>query len=367
MRKILLIIISIILATGIVYFLNNFFKSDTVEAQAGSDVYGWAWSANIGWISFNCSNLNTCGTVNYGVKLDDQSNLSGYAWSKNIGWINFKPTGPYPNCPTTTCPSGSPNWSSRVDNAGKITGWARAVAAEGRSDGWDGWILFGPIVKSGVDYGSYINNNGDFYGWAWGGDVVGWISLNHANNGGNLYKVSFNQFVQPIEPTVTLNAPSVVQLPNTINLSWTSTNASSCMASGDWSGPKPLYGTSSIQKPQGTYTFTLSCGYGDRIASATRNVSVIEQGQVEDPPECSFRANPTKIIRGSFSSTLSWSCNFVDYCLIDQGIGFVQVPSGSKSVRPTTNTIYTLSCFNSAGSASYQVEIKVSDFEESNP
>ncbi len=53
---------------------------------------GYAWGENIGWISLNCSNDNSCATVNYGVANDSEGNLSGYAWSENAGWINFAPT-----------------------------------------------------------------------------------------------------------------------------------------------------------------------------------------------------------------------------------------------------------------------------------
>ncbi len=84
---------------------------------------GYAWGENIGWISLNCSNDNTCATVNYGVVNDSGGgNLSGYAWGENVGWINFDPT------------------------------------------------------YSGVT----IDGNGTFSGYAWG-ENVGWISFNCSN------------------------------------------------------------------------------------------------------------------------------------------------------------------------------------------
>lgn len=52
---------------------------------------GYAWSENTGWISLNCSNDNSCGTINYGVA-NSSGTLSGYAYGENIGWINFNPT-----------------------------------------------------------------------------------------------------------------------------------------------------------------------------------------------------------------------------------------------------------------------------------
>jgi len=57
-----------------------------------SALTGYAWAENIGWISLNCSNDNSCSTVDYKVSNDGEGNLSGYAWSENTGWINFNPT-----------------------------------------------------------------------------------------------------------------------------------------------------------------------------------------------------------------------------------------------------------------------------------
>jgi len=230
------------------------------EVQAGTEhnVSGWAWmdpdtliggdpvgtNLDLGWISFNRTNCDanndglsdgtpvgcpTAGTAipNYGVHIDPATgNFSGYTWAgggvnadgslaPTIGWIRFNPspdfnTGNYPNCPVSTCPTGSPNYPARLVDfvSKKITGWARACAGlnddgdgvpnncQGptRTDGWDGWILLGPIVKGGTDFGVWINDSvspAEFRGWAWGSDVVGWISFKGAN-----YKVittfSFN-------------------------------------------------------------------------------------------------------------------------------------------------------------------------------
>ncbi len=38
---------------------------------------GYAWSAEYGWISLNCSNDSSCATVNYGVANDGNGVLSG--------------------------------------------------------------------------------------------------------------------------------------------------------------------------------------------------------------------------------------------------------------------------------------------------
>ena len=50
-----------------------------------SALTGYIWAENIGWISLNCSNDNSCSTVDYKVSNDGEGTLSGYAWGENIG------------------------------------------------------------------------------------------------------------------------------------------------------------------------------------------------------------------------------------------------------------------------------------------
>ncbi len=168
MKKVLFsILIPLIVIVGIFFMLN---KPVAVQAVSGLiPITGYAWSDNIGWIQFNPS----FGGVNYATS---SGQLSGYAWSDNIGWIKFNGlsadsgvggTGPVASTST-----------------GLISGWARACAGTisgdcssmtSRTDGWDGWIKFdhGKTNPAKIDFVT-----GDFHGYAWGSDVVGWVSLN---------------------------------------------------------------------------------------------------------------------------------------------------------------------------------------------
>lgn len=62
-----------------------------------------------------------------------------------------------------------------------------------------------------------------------------------------------------------------------VNISWTSTNAQYCVASGSvsgWSGNKPVTGNQTfIDLPVGSYTFTLTC-YGSNNVSSQDSVIV---------------------------------------------------------------------------------------------
>ena len=75
-------------------------------------------------------------------------------------------------------------------------------------------------------------------------------------------------------PTVTLSAdPTTVYIGNSTTLTWTSTNASSCAASGDWTGSKSTSGNEDAQvTKEGTSTYTITCT--NSSGSAVSNVSV---------------------------------------------------------------------------------------------
>jgi hypothetical protein len=67
-----------------------------------TELTGYLWSENYGWISLNCSNGdNSCADADFKVTntiidvpstiQDMLSQLGGYAWGERIGWINFGP------------------------------------------------------------------------------------------------------------------------------------------------------------------------------------------------------------------------------------------------------------------------------------
>jgi len=152
------------------------FAFGNVKAGIDDNVSGYAWSENIGWISFN--NTTGGGATNYGVDIEPDGVFSGYAWSENIGWISFN-EGELSGCPTAPC-------QAKLDFGTKeISGWAKAVAG---SNGWDGWIK---LRCEGAEcatsnYGVWLDNSvspNELRDWAWGSDVVGWISFNCLDGG----------------------------------------------------------------------------------------------------------------------------------------------------------------------------------------
>ncbi|MFC1700749.1 hypothetical protein ACFLZ0_01250 [Patescibacteria group bacterium] len=161
----------------LLFFIVLFSVAPSSVRAAVLDFSGYAWSDNIGWISFNSNDPGASGAGNYKVSIDDGTGrFSGNAWSDNIGWISFDRalTGAPPSddpCPGGGCiaratPPGQIGTSDTF-----IKGWARALSYGG---GWDGWIR----LDQGGTQKVYINTTYDLRGWAWGSDVVGWISFN---------------------------------------------------------------------------------------------------------------------------------------------------------------------------------------------
>lgn len=163
-------------------------------AAEGDAMHGWAWSENIGWISFNSLNPGAGGDVEYGVDVSwETGNFQGYAWSENVGWIDFSPSGPYPK---------GPNRPVRyLPVSGNLNGWARIVSLAGVGKGW--------ISARGPGYGASIDENGDFQGYAWSEDF-GWINFN-----GPTYKVT----AKPSDLTLTENEELTTC--STVGLTWT--------------------------------------------------------------------------------------------------------------------------------------------------
>jgi len=68
----------------ITFVVFGFLVFSIAKAGIADNVSGWAWSENIGWISFN--NTTGGGTTNYGVDIDSSTGIfSGDAWSEHIG------------------------------------------------------------------------------------------------------------------------------------------------------------------------------------------------------------------------------------------------------------------------------------------
>ena len=236
-------------------------------AHAG-DVWGYAWSSNVGWLKF--------AGPGYGVSIDNDSGaFSGYAWSPNIGWVNFN--------------------NAELDlNDDEVSGTARACAGAGigcvgdspsEAGGWDGLISL-----SGSSYGvsRIVRPSGcSLEGWAWGSDVLGWLRF-----GGSNYSVQTD--ICPVEPAapggisclLDANPERVIYPRGTSTVTWTCEGADTCTISGVGS-VDPTAGTAAVDlgSPPTSTTFSLSCtNEGGATFSTFTRVTVLKPVHCEIVP-----------------------------------------------------------------------------------
>lgn len=114
----------------------------------------------------------------------------------------------------------------------------------------------------------------------------------------------------PSTPTLLFTASStLLTVGQSTTLSWSSTNATGCSASGGWSGTKSVNGTQSVS-PSATTTYTLSCsGLGGSIL---KSVTVGVKAPTPTPPPPSPPPSSTQFSEGMVSFTFddSWLSHY---------------------------------------------------------
>jgi subtilisin family serine protease len=110
---------------------------------------------------------------------------------------------------------------------------------------------------------------------------------NDTANGGSNLNSGFG-FIQadsaladlPTAPDVTLNLnPTTIKVGESATLSWTVTNATSCTASGAWSGTQPFTGSTKLTPGSAqSYSYTLTCVNADGKTIATQVLTVVSSG-----------------------------------------------------------------------------------------
>ena len=393
--------------------LGNFSLHKATAADPMS-ITGYAWSSaspGVGWISFSGPGYGVFENTTTGT-------FSGYAWSSNIGWISFAAsdaTHPAPNIDSGT---------------GAISGWVRACAAfankntctgalDPKSDGWDGWIALSGTAADGSSYGIVQHDSCAWTGYAWGSDAIGAISMSGATADNSQYGVVGEDPVKcaPVDggwsdfstcsatcgggiqtrtctnpsptnggaicsgptsqscnteicaPTVTLSAsPSVIDNGRSSTLIWSSTNADSCTSAGGFETGNATSGHVSTGALTSTQNYQVTCtGPGGSTDSSVVTVKVIF-------PTVSITAVPDRVVIGS-STTVSWNAIDANSCTIKKNgttwreftASGSRTISGSVSDTIIAQTTYIISCTNDADASAAtdtQVVNVVGDYQE---
>lgn len=297
---------------SIVFASIVFFLGASVVSAATYEIVGFGWGSDdgsvggdcafppclaggLGWVSF--SNKSDGTAVPYGVRIDSTTgDFSGYAWSSNIGWVTFNAfemqkctTNLGDNCPPGPAPKA--NVVVTVDGTGiitggtgKVTGWARACAvfvsgcsgairSDDQTGTWDGWISL-----AGSGYGMELDTAllkfrgpicispctppqpplcSTCYAWS-GGTAVEDAGFGWGINIGGLSVSLLSGSLSPLlsfwaDKTTIVNGEST-------DLHWiTSSNVTRCTASDAWSGSKPVGTKSQSISPVASSAYTLEC------------------------------------------------------------------------------------------------------------
>jgi PKD repeat protein len=203
-------------------------------------------------------------------------------------------------------------------------------------------------------------------GWAVDWDTTqgtnGEVDLTAVATGGGLaatstaVRVTVNNTGQP-PPTVTLTAaPDAIASGGNSTLTWSSTNATACEASGGWTGERQAAEGSEQVSPPETTTYTLTCTGDGGSAQASATVTVVPA------PTVTLSAEPQSIVVGD-SSTLTWSTTNADTCQALGGwSGERPAAGGSESTGTlTATTVYTLTCTGVGGTTGASVTVTVDE------
>jgi hypothetical protein len=162
----------------------------------------------------------------------------------------------------------------------------------------------------------------------------------------------------PAAPSLSLAANSLV-IGHSTTLAWSSANATSCAASGAWSGARATSGTLTIAPTAvGSETFTLICSNLGG-PSAPTSVTLTTTPALTAPAAPVLSLGVTSIPAYGTTS-INWSSTRATSCVASgstdaaiSGWAGTLGPSGSATVTPTATgtTTYTVTCSNAVGTS----------------
>jgi hypothetical protein len=149
-----------------------------------------------------------------------------------------------------------------------------------------------------------------------------------------------------VVPTLTL-APNVISLGGSSTLTWSTIAATSCTASGDWSGAQNPNGSAMLTPgAPGVSNYTLTCTNSTGTAAA----STVSLSTGAQPPAPTLSISAASITLGD-TATLTWSDSFASTCTASGSWSGVFGPSGSQPVAPSSvgTDTYMLYCTTATG------------------
>ncbi|MGA2779625.1 MAG: S8 family serine peptidase [Steroidobacteraceae bacterium] len=173
------------------------------------------------------------------------------------------------------------------------------------------------------------------------------LTCTNASGATGTSSVSLSAGLVPPVPTLTLSAASIAA-GNPVTLTWSSNYATSCTASGSWSGTLAAGGSETLTpESPGSNTYTILCtnAVGSSVSTSV-DLPVTEPAPAA--PTLSLSAN--SIVAGS-SATVTWSSSNATSCVASGSWSGSLQTSGSQVETPAAAGSYTysLTCSNSTG------------------
>lgn len=153
-------------------------------------------------------------------------------------------------------------------------------------------------------------------------------------------------------------ADTSIYLGEDVSLRWAATDATNCMATGDWpNGARPTAGTATLTPvATGTVTYTLDCAEDGGVATGNATVTVTVS---DPPPVVSLSASAAAIADGG-SVTLTWSATSASSCEATGDWSGSRGTSGSEVLAPALGAhSYTLTCTGLGGTGNRTVNVTV--------
>ena len=165
-------------------------------------------------------------------------------------------------------------------------------------------------------------------------------------------------------PAINLSAsPTSIPYNGSTTLIWDSTNTSSCVALGGWSGNKTTSGSMVIGTLTSNTSFSLSCSGAGGTVTDEISITVIPPA-VTPPvtaPVVNVSASPLVVVYNG-ATELSWTTNNTDNCVASGDWSGSKNLSGSEiKSNLTADKIYTLTCTGAGGTTIDSVAIAVDE------
>ncbi len=164
-----------------------------------------------------------------------------------------------------------------------------------------------------------------------------------------------------VSPAVDISisaSPSLISSGGSTTITWTTTTALSCSASGAWQGSKPTSGSEDFDNIVNSSTYSLTCTGLDGVSTITRSAKVYVSPL--PAPTISFKATPTTVAKGG-TSTLDWTASGASGCSASGGWSGAQPTSGTYTTGAiNSDTSFTLTCASDSGGPSSKSTVVVS-------